>query len=63
MIVAMLDLTPAQDQLDPIEVASRDEIETLQLERLQWSLRHAYENVELYRRRFDGAGPPPRRLP
>jgi phenylacetate-CoA ligase len=56
MIVAMLDLTPAQDQLDPIEVASRDEIETLQLERLQWSLRHAYDNVELYRRRFDGAG-------
>jgi phenylacetate-CoA ligase len=56
MIVAMLDLTPAQDQLDPIEVASRDEIETLQLERLQWSLRHAYDNVELYLRRFDGAG-------
>jgi phenylacetate-CoA ligase len=52
----MLDLTPARDELDPIEVASRDELEALQLERLQWSLRHAYEHVELYRRRFDDAG-------
>jgi phenylacetate-CoA ligase len=52
----LLDLTPAREELDPIEVASRDEIETLQLERLHWSLRYAYENVELYRRRFDDAG-------
>jgi phenylacetate-CoA ligase len=52
----MLDLTPRLDQLDPIEVASRDQLATLQLERLQWSLRHAYENVEIYRHRFDEAG-------
>jgi phenylacetate-CoA ligase len=52
----VLDLTPARAELDPIEIASRDEIETLQLERLQWSLRHAYDNVDLYRRRFDEAG-------
>ena len=52
----MLDLTPARDELDPIELASRDEIKALQLERLRWSLRHAYDNVELYRRRFDEAG-------
>ena len=52
----MLDLTPARAELDPIEIASRDEIETLQLERLQWSLEHAYDNVDLYRRRFDEAG-------
>ena len=52
----MLDLTPARAELDPIEIASRDEIETLQLERLQWSLRHAYDNVDLYRRRFEEAG-------
>ncbi len=52
----MLDLTPGRTELDPIEIASRDEIETLQLERLQWSLRHAYDNVDLYRRRFDEAG-------
>ena len=52
----MLDLTPARAELDPIEIASRDEIETLQLERLRWSLQHAYDNVDLYRRRFDAAG-------
>jgi phenylacetate-CoA ligase len=52
----VLDLTPGRTELDPIEIASRDEIETLQLERLQWSLRHAYDNVDLYRRRFDEAG-------
>ncbi len=38
---------------DPIERASIDEIRRLQLERLRWSLRHAYENVEHYRRSFD----------
>ena len=42
--------------LDPIEYASRDEISALQLDRLQWSLRHAYENVKEYRRTFDDAG-------
>ena len=31
--------------LEPIETASRDELQTLQLERLKWSLRHAYDNV------------------
>ena len=35
----MRDLTPAQSELDPIEIASRDEIAALQLERLKWSLR------------------------
>jgi phenylacetate-CoA ligase len=52
----VLDLTPAPDELDPIELASHDEIQALQLERLRWSLRHAYDNVELYRRRFDETG-------
>jgi phenylacetate-CoA ligase len=51
----MLDLAPAREDLDPIEIASRDELGALQLDRLQWSLRHAYENVDLYRRRFDEA--------
>jgi phenylacetate-CoA ligase len=55
----VLDLAPARDELDPIEVASRDEIETLQLERLRWTLRHAYDNVGLYRRLFDEAGADP----
>ena len=42
--------------LEPIEKASRDELQALQLERLRWSLRHAYENVAFYRNRFDAAG-------
>ncbi|WP_171212330.1 phenylacetate--CoA ligase PaaK [Ruegeria sp. HKCCA5426] len=52
----MKDLTPARDRLDPIEIASTDEIRDLQLQRLQWSLKHAYENVPFYRQRFDAAG-------
>ena len=42
--------------LDPIETASRDEIEALQLERLRATVRHAYENVPHYRTQLDGAG-------
>jgi phenylacetate-CoA ligase len=52
----MKDLTPEKSSLDPIEVASIDEIRSLQLDRLKWSLRHAYENVPMYRERFDAAG-------
>jgi phenylacetate-CoA ligase len=52
----MKDLTPARSSLDPIEIASRDEIAGLQLERLKWSLRHAYDNVPFYRSSFDAAG-------
>ncbi|MEO0764427.1 MAG: phenylacetate--CoA ligase PaaK [Pseudomonadota bacterium] len=52
----MKDLTPARDTLDPIEIASRDEIAALQLERMRWSLNHAYANVPHYRRAFDAAG-------
>jgi phenylacetate-CoA ligase len=52
----MLDLSPRPDELEPIERASRDELESLQLERLQWTLRHAYERVPFYRTRFDQAG-------
>lgn len=43
-------------ELDPIETASRDELRDLQLRRLQWSLRHAYDNVPFYRRSFEAAG-------
>ena len=52
----MKDLTPARATLDPIETASRDEIEALQLTRLKWSLTHAYENVPHYTQAFDAAG-------
>ncbi|MCA0857051.1 phenylacetate--CoA ligase PaaK [Phaeobacter italicus] len=52
----MKDLTPNKADLDPIEIASIDEIRALQLDRLKWSVRHAYENVPMYRERFDAAG-------
>ncbi|MDB5819430.1 MAG: paaF [Rhizobacter sp.] len=48
--------------LDPIETASRDEVEALQLERLRRSLHHAYDNVAHYRRAFDAAGVHPQDL-
>jgi phenylacetate-CoA ligase len=52
----MKDIGARPEELDPIEIASRDEIEALQLERLEWSLNHAYDNVSMYRKRFDEAG-------
>ena len=42
--------------LEPIEKASIDELRSLQLERLKWSLAHAYENVAFYKKSFDAAG-------
>jgi phenylacetate-CoA ligase len=48
--------------LEPIERASPEELRALQLERLRWSLRHAYEHVEHYRQAFDRAGVHPRDL-
>jgi phenylacetate-CoA ligase len=42
---------PLPGDLEPIERASRDEISALQLERLKWSVRHTYDNVEPYRRK------------
>jgi phenylacetate-CoA ligase len=53
------DLTPARDTLDPIEIASRDEISALQLQRMKWSLKHAYDNVPFYKKAFDDAGVAP----
>ncbi len=47
---------PAPGELEPIETASRDELQALQLQRLKWSLRHAYENVPHYQRAFDAKG-------
>ena len=52
----MQDIAPKREELDPIEIASRDEIEGLQLERLKWSLAHAYNNVPHYKKSFDDAG-------
>jgi phenylacetate-CoA ligase len=48
--------SPDHGALEPIERASRDELQALQLERLKWSLRHAYDKVPHYRAAFDAAG-------
>ena len=52
----MEDLSPRPGDLEPIETASVDELRALQLERLQWSVRHAYDNVPHYGASFDAAG-------
>ena len=50
------------DQIEPIETAGIDELRALQLERLRWSLQHAYDNVAHYREAFDAAGARPEEL-
>src|SRR5947208_1019739 len=52
----MVDASYRPFGLEPIEKASRDAITALQIERLKWSLRHAYENVAAYRKKFEAAG-------
>src|SRR5471030_3129295 len=52
----MVQRNPAAADLEPIERASRDELQALQLQRMQWSLKHAYDNVPHYRAAFDAAG-------
>jgi phenylacetate-CoA ligase len=47
---------PSPGDLEPIETASRDEISALQLQRMQWSVRHAYDNVPHHRQAFDAKG-------
>ena len=42
--------------LEPIEKASVDELRALQLQRLKWSLAHAYANSPVYKAKFDEAG-------
>ena len=53
---------PLPGELEPIERASRDELRSLQLQRMQWSLKHAYDNVPHYRRAFDAKGVRPEDL-
>ena len=52
----MKDLTPDHSTLDPIEIASRDEISALQLQRMKQTLTNAYENVDFHHKNFDSAG-------
>ncbi len=54
--MTMPDVITQPDGLEPIETASVDELRSVQLARLQWSVRHAYEHVGHYRAAFDAAG-------
>ena len=45
--------SPNEAILEPIERASRDEVQALQLQRLQWSVRHTYDNVAPFRAKCD----------
>ena len=47
---------PAPGDLEPIETASRDEVQALQLQRLRWTLQHAYDHVPHYKKAFDAKG-------
>ena len=55
----MEDLAPRPETLEPIERAPVGQLRELQLERLRWSVRHAYDNVPHYRRSFETAGAHP----
>jgi phenylacetate-CoA ligase len=58
----MLDLRPQHAELEPIEIAPIPVIREVQLARLKWSLRHAYDNIPHYRQAFDAAGVRPEHL-
>ena len=47
---------PGPGDLEPIETASRDELQSLQLSRMRESLRRAYDHVAHYRQTFERAG-------
>jgi phenylacetate-CoA ligase len=47
---------PGPGDLEPIETASADELQAVQLERLRWSVRHAYDNVAHCRKKFEAHG-------
>lgn len=52
----MINVLSSPTDIPDIEFASRDRISTLQLDRLQWSLKHAYDKVPHYRKAFDDTG-------
>ena len=52
----MVNRVPVPEELEPIETAGVDELRALQLERLKWSLKHAYDNQAPYRAKCDAAG-------
>ncbi len=42
-----------------IETMDREELAALQLERMRWSVRHAYDNIDFFKKSFDEAGVSP----
>jgi phenylacetate-CoA ligase len=50
---------PAPGELEPIERASGEQLRAVQLERLKWTLGHAYAHVPHFREKFDAAGVKP----
>ncbi|WP_313814055.1 AMP-binding protein [Glutamicibacter sp.] len=57
-----IDRETLPNPLDPEETMSRDEIESIQLTRLQETLHHAYDNVPYYKEKYDNAGVHPNDL-
>lgn len=55
MIRAMKKRAFEQFELDPIETASRDELQALQLSRLKKTLAYCYQNISHYKKTFDAA--------
>ncbi|NIV18638.1 MAG: phenylacetate--CoA ligase [Woeseiaceae bacterium] len=55
----MVTRIPEPNDLEPIETASVDELRSLQLERMQWSIGHAYNNSAPYRAKCEAAGVAP----
>lgn len=53
---------PDTTSLEPIETASVDELQNLQLERMQHSVRHTYHNVAPYRAKCEASGVTPEDL-
>ena len=51
-----MSMQTSQTELEPIETASKDELQALQLQRLKTTLQHAYDNVPHYRKSFDDLG-------
>src|SRR5271170_1458376 len=49
-------------EVEPLLRMDRAALESLQLERLRWSIHHAYEHNACYRRKFDAHGVSPRDL-
>ena len=57
-----IDREALPNPLDPEEMMSRDQIESIQLTRLKETLHHAYDKVPYYKEKYDNAGVHPNDL-